>query len=101
MFNEQSLDGIDVREIIFGLEWNKDGAAIHLLQPPDQMGSEQPGTACDNDPLVLKRAHECHSSATTVRRSASVPPLSRDSTSFMSASSMIRTSSETVTAGSQ
>src|ERR1700676_5328691 len=101
MFNEQALNGIDAREVIFGLKWNKDVAAIHLLQTPDQMAPEDPGTARYYDPLVLKRDHECHSSATTVRRSASVPPFSRDSTSFMSASTMIRTSSAKVTARSQ
>ena len=89
VFREETLDGIDAREIVIGVEGNEDVAAARQLKPPDQVISEESRAAGNYDSLVRQTDHECLPSAVTANCSASAPPLSRDSTCFMSASTMI------------
>jgi hypothetical protein len=101
MFNEQALNGFNAGEIVVGVNRNEGITAPHLRESLDEMVSEEPGPTGNHDPLVRKADHECLPSAATANWSASAPPLSRASAACMSASTMIRTRSSKVTAGSQ
>jgi hypothetical protein len=65
MLTEQALDVIGPREIEIGVDRNEDTAAAHALKPPHQMTSQEPGPACDDNPLGRKMDHECLPSAAT------------------------------------
>jgi hypothetical protein len=65
MFREETLDGIDAREIVIGVDGNEDVTAAHLLKPPDQVSPEESSATGNHYSLIHKTDHEFLPSAVT------------------------------------